>query len=140
MTKNGDPRTLVLRQDLQDRLRPQSAPSGRLFRWHSGGWLREMMLHSRMVASGLQVPERFERGRKRHIPWHRLHWVTFHTFRHTWATWIRQYGGADLQGLVATGNWRDPRSAARYAHVVARDEWERVEKLPALGAKNVESA
>jgi integrase len=140
MTKNGDPRTLVLRQDLQDRLRPRSAPSGRLFRWHSGGWLREMMLHSRMVASGLQVPERFERGRKRHVPWHRLHWVTFHTFRHTWATWIRQYGGADLQGLVATGNWRDPRSAARYAHVVARDEWERVEKLPALGAKNVESA
>jgi integrase len=31
MTKNGDPRTLVLRQDLQDRLRPRSAPSGRLF-------------------------------------------------------------------------------------------------------------
>ena len=30
MTKNGDPRTLVLRQDLQDRLRPRSAPSGTL--------------------------------------------------------------------------------------------------------------
>ena len=43
-------------------------------------------------------------------------------------------------GLVATGNWRDPRSAARYAHVVARDEWERVEKLPALDAKNMKTA
>jgi len=59
-----------------------------------------------------------------------LRWVNFHTFRHTWATWMRQYGGADVEGLVATGNWRDARSARRYAHVVARDEWRRVEALP----------
>ena len=56
--------------------------------------------------------------------------MNFHTFRHTWATWMRRYGGADVQGLVATGNWRDARSAERYAHVVARDEWNRVESLP----------
>jgi integrase len=36
MTKNGDPRTVVLRQDLQDRLRPRCAGSGRVFHWHSG--------------------------------------------------------------------------------------------------------
>jgi hypothetical protein len=45
--------------------------------------------------------------------------------------------GADVQGLVATGNWRDDRSAARYAHAVARDEWNRVELLPDLGTKKV---
>jgi len=27
-------------------------------------------------------------------------------------------GGLDEIGLVATGNWRDPRSARRYAHAV----------------------
>jgi hypothetical protein len=43
------------------------------------------------------------------------------------ATWMRRYGGADVQGLTETGNWRDPRSAARYSHVVAREEWDRVE-------------
>jgi integrase len=47
---------------------------------------------------------------------YRLAFVGFHTFRHTWATWMRRYGGADLQGLAATKNWRDPKSAARYAH------------------------
>lgn len=58
--------------------------------------------------------------------------MNFHTFRHTWATWMRRYGGADVQGLVATGNWRDPRSAARYQHVHAHEEWERVERFPSM--------
>ena len=46
-----------------------------------------------------------------------------------------RYGGADVKGLVATGNWRDERSAGRYSHAVARDEWKRVEDLPAIGKK-----
>ncbi|HTG06912.1 MAG TPA: hypothetical protein VK635_23050 [Bradyrhizobium sp.] len=46
---------------------------------------------------------------------------------------MRRYGGTDVQGLASTGNWRDPRSAARYAHVVAREEWERVDNLPDMG-------
>jgi integrase len=113
-SKNGDARTVLLRQDLRDALQARREANGRVFRWHTGGWLREMMLHVRLAACGLRAPERH--GRKRHVPQHRLSWVKFHTFRHTWATWFRQYGGGDLQGLVATGNWRDPRSAARYAH------------------------
>jgi integrase len=38
MSKNGDPRTVQLRQDLQDRLRPRCARAGRVFRWHGGGY------------------------------------------------------------------------------------------------------
>jgi integrase len=72
------------------------------------------------------------------VPEHRLSFVGFHTFRHSWATWLRRYGGADVQGLAATGNWRDPKSAERYSHVVAREEWERVEKLPAMGHRESE--
>jgi hypothetical protein len=52
---------------------------------------------------------------------------------------MRRYGGLDEIGLVATGNWRDPRSARRYAHAVSRDEWNKVEMLPAVSrGKSVE--
>ena len=40
------------------------------------------------------------------------------------------YGGADVQGLAGTKNWKDTRSVARYSHVVPRDEWDRVDSLP----------
>jgi integrase len=66
------------------------------------------------------------------VPPHRLKWVNFHTFRHTWATWMRRYGGADVDALVATGNWRDRRSAARYSHVHAHEVWEAVELFPSM--------
>jgi len=42
----------------------------------------------------------------------------------------------DTKALVATDNWRDERSAARYAHAVAREEWKRVDDLPALDRKS----
>jgi hypothetical protein len=35
------------------------------------------------------------------------------------------------------GRWRDPRSAARYAHVVSHEEWARTDLLPMMG-KSVE--
>lgn len=59
-----------------------------------------------------------------------LGFVTFHIFCHTWATWMRQYGGLDLHGLVATERWKDPASAARYAHVVASEESKKANMLP----------
>jgi len=73
-----------------------------------------------MAACRLPCPKRRPTGWR--PPDFRLRFVTFHIFRHTWATWMRMYGGADLQGLAGTKNWRDPRSVARYAHVVPRDE------------------
>jgi hypothetical protein len=66
----------------------------------------------------LPCPDRGPKGWR--APPYRLAWANFHSFRHTWATWMRR-AGADVQGLVATENWRDPRSAARYAHAVARE-------------------
>ena len=99
-------------------------------------------MRAKLAACGLPAPVRPKKGKRRSLPPYRLSWVNFHTFRHTWASWMRRYGGADLQGLVATGNWRDLRSASRYAHAVARDEWKRVESLPALRnrGKSVDSA
>lgn len=55
---------------------------------------------------------------------------SFHTFRHTWATWMRRYAGLDTRGLVGTGAWRDPKSAARYEHVVVSEESRKADLLP----------
>lgn len=97
----------------------------------TAGHFKHKLLRATMAVCGLPCPKRRPTGWK--PPEFRLRFVTFHIFRHTWATWMRMYGGADLQGLAETKNWRDPRSVARYAHVVPRAEWDRVDSLPAPG-------
>ncbi len=39
--------------------------------------------------------------------------------------------GLDTKGLVATGRWKDRKSADRYEHVVVSEEVEKVQLLPA---------
>ncbi|WP_316234622.1 tyrosine-type recombinase/integrase [Bradyrhizobium sp. SZCCHNR1020] len=132
-SKNEDPRMLRLREDLARRLAVHLARSSgeRLFRFNDGGHFKHLLTRAKLAACGLPCPKRRPTGWT--PPDYRLAFVGFHTFRHTWATWMRRYGGADVQGLAETKNWRDPRSAARYAHVVAREEWQRVDNLPAPG-------
>lgn len=136
-SKNGDPRTVKMTEPLCDLLKPFARDTGKVFRFHQGGHRNFIFLNAKVTACGLTAVKRPRRGQKMTVPPYRYAWVTFHSFRHTWASWMRQYGGADLQGLVATGQWRDPRSAARYAHVVAGDEWGRTDYLPQAG-KSVE--
>lgn len=134
-TKNGDPRTALLRGDLRDEMRAfaDGQTQGPVFPFRRGGGLKDRLTRAKLRACKLPIRKRRKGEKKldRRIPPHRLSWVGFHTFCHTWATWMRRYAGTDLQGLVATGRWRDPRSAARYAHVAAREEWGKVEMLPA---------
>ena len=125
-SKNNDPRTVRLRDDLVIDCEAAREPTGAVFPFHYGGYLKELLKRATCLASGVTPASR---GKS---PAHRLRWVNFHTFRHTWATWMRRYGGADVQSLVATGNWRDPRSAARYQHVHAHEEWERTELFPSM--------
>lgn len=139
-SKNEDPREVVLRDDLAAELAAYVGDelNGRLFPFHQGGHLKHLLMRAKLKVLGLPCPARRPTGWR--APPNRLAWVNFHTFCHTWATWMRRYGGLDLQGLVATGRWRDARSAARYAHVEARAEWDRVERLPGAGGKSVEKA
>ncbi|ODM71740.1 hypothetical protein A6X20_07300 [Bradyrhizobium elkanii] len=133
-SKNEDPRMLRLRADLASALaRHLEQHPGRehFFKFKEGGHFKHLLLRATMAVCGLECPKRRPTGWKK--PKFRLGFVTFHVFRHTWATWLRYYGGADVQGLVATKNWRDERSARRYSHVVPRDEWARVDNLPAMG-------
>jgi integrase len=128
-SKNGKPRTLRLRGDMSSELaahKPKLA--NKYFRFRQGGHFAHKLNRAKLLSLGLPCPSRWTAGWSQ--PPNRLQFANFHTFRHTWATWMRRYGGADVEGLVATGNWSHTRSAARYAHVHAREEWERVDRLP----------
>lgn len=59
-----------------------------------------------------------------------LSFVTFHVLRHTYGTWMTRYGGLDTKGLVDTGTWKDPESAARYQHTIASEEARCADLLP----------
>ena len=131
--QKGQPASDVrLRVDLRDALAAHldKQESRRVFRFHQGGHLKHLLARAKLAYVKLPCPARRPKGWR--APPYRLAWVNFHSFRHTWATWMRQ-AGTDVLGLVATGNWRDMRSAARYAHAVARDEWSRVDLLPSAG-------
>ncbi|MES5483633.1 site-specific integrase [Bradyrhizobium sp. INPA03-11B] len=129
-SKNGDPRTVKLRSELCELLAPHRRAEGKVFRFHQGGHRNFIFLNAKVTACGLPPVKRPKRGDKMEIPRYRYSWVTFHTFCHTWATWMRRYGGADTHGLVGTGRWRDERSARRYTHTAASEEWDRVDLLP----------
>jgi integrase len=129
--KGGIASDIRIRPELRERLAalgPQDHQQ-RVFRFHQGGNLKHKLTRAKLAYLGLPCPVRRPVGWR--PPVHRLTWANFHTFRHTFATWMRR-AGTDVQGLVATGNWRDPRSAARYAHVVPREEWLRVDELPSV--------
>jgi integrase len=123
-----------LRADLCDRFRALLASHDRhrVFRWHYGAHLAHLLTRAKLAYLGIECPVRRPIGWRQ--PPNRLKWVTFHIWRHTWATWMR-HTGVDVKGLVATGNWRSEKAASRYAHAVARQEWDHVEKLPGMKVK-----
>jgi integrase len=132
-SKNEDPRTVKLTTEVCALLEPHTESSGKVFRFKQGGHRNFIFLNAKVAACGLAPVARPKRRQKQVVPPYRFDWVTFHTFCHTWATWMRRFGGADLQALVSTGRWRDERSAKRYTHVASHEEWDRVDSLPTSG-------
>lgn len=134
VTKNGDPRPVflppVVVAALANHPRGTDRGSEPVFRFSKSGRLYFWLATACAVASGLP---RLATSRRNPFPAydpHPLDFVGFHTLRHTWATWMRRYAGMDTTGLVATGVWRDRKSAARYEHVVVSEEAERAALLP----------
>lgn len=117
VTKNGKPRGVYLTNTLVALLRKH--PRGlrreeeRLFRFTKSGLLYEL-LDEALQGAKIELPSR----------------VAFHVFCHTWATWMRRYGGLDTFDLTKTERWSDPDSAARYAHVVVSETAKKAELLP----------
>jgi len=129
-TKNDDPRSVYLPPfavaALTRHPRGLDRPGERVFKFHKSGRLYELLDKAAMRA-GVTIPDG----------------VAFHILRHTWATWMRRYGGLDTAGLVGTGAWRDRTSASRYEHVVVSEEARKADLLPTTlqrtsGVKSVE--
>lgn len=80
----------------------QRHPEERVFRFHQGGHLRDLLAEA-MRRAHLSFPRR-QRG--------------FHLFCHTYATWMVRYGKLDNYGLARTGRWKDPRSAEGYLYLL----------------------
>lgn len=132
--QKGQPSADVrLREDVRDRLvaHLESHERRRVFRFHYGGHLKYQLVRAKLTYLGIPHPRRRPIGWRE--PQHRLKWVTFHSFRHTWATWMRRYGKATVDDLVDSKNWSDRRSAAIYIHAVAEGVWDRVDLLPSMG-------
>lgn len=114
-TKNGTPRPVhlppIVVAGLANHPRGMDRDGEPLFRFRKNGALYLLMDRARARSA---------------LPMH----VTFHTLRHTWATWMRRYGGLDVKGLVATGAWADEKSASRYGHVIVSEEARRSDLLP----------
>ena len=142
-TKNGKPRPVFLPPALVARLasHPRGLDRGdaRLFRFHKSGALYYLLMAACMIACGLPKPARIKRGKRPPRPKYELDWVNFHSFCHTYGTWMRRYGGLDVRGLVGTGRWDSIQSAERYAHVVASEDAMMAAFLPAPGKPAAES-
>lgn len=68
-----------------------------------------------MERAGLGHFERWEDADgKKHKKWHGD--VTFHSLRHTWASW-HVMAGTPLEVLQKLGAWEDPRMVQNYAHL-----------------------
>jgi integrase len=123
MTKNGDPRRVflpaVVVAELANHPRGLERQGERVFRWVKSGRLYNL-LNEVAKNAGVELPER----------------SAFHVFRHTYATWMRRFAGADAKTLVATGAWKSEQSASRYAHAVVTEEAKLASMLPVAKLRN----
>jgi integrase len=123
-SKNEEPRAIflspVVLAALSGHPRGLERPRERLFRFTKSGHLYAL-LRTAFFKAEVELDER----------------QGFHLFCHTWATWMRRYGGLDTKGLVATGRWKDRKSADRYEHVVVSEEAQKAVLLPAPKARSV---
>jgi integrase len=112
-TKNGEPRTVYLPPVVLASLANIEFSIKTVFGYPKSGRLYKLLSEAEK-ASGITIPER----------------VAFHIFRHSWATWMRKYGGLDTSGLVATGAWKSRQAAAVYEHLDATEEAKKAALLP----------
>lgn len=116
-TKNGSPRLVHLPPHIVAALanhpRGLDRPGETVFRWKIGYRIYKLLALSAKAAD-VELPRR----------------AAFHLFRHTYATWMRRYAGADARTLVGTGAWDAERSANRYVHTVQSEEARLADLLP----------
>jgi integrase len=113
-TKNGEPRAVFLPPVAVAVLATLGGgDTGRVFGFAKSGHLYNL-LRAASARAEVSLPDR----------------SAFHIFRHSYATWMRRFGGLDSRGLVGTGAWRDSKSADRYSHTVITEEAMKANLLP----------
>lgn len=112
-TKTGEPRPVFLPPVAVAALACLDQQSGSVLRFSKSGHLYQL-LRVAAFRAGVDLPER----------------SAFHIFRHTYATWMRRYAGADDTALIATGAWKDKKSVSRYTHAVVSEESKLAALLP----------
>jgi integrase len=112
-TKNGEPRAVFLPPVAVAAMASLCIKTTRVFPYAKGGHLYSL-LRAVCFKAGVDLPQR----------------SAFHIFRHTYATWMRRYAGLDTKALVATGAWKDRKSADRYEHVQVSEEARKAVLLP----------
>lgn len=114
-TKNGEPRAVFLPPVAVAAIAniERRGHEPRVFRFTKSGHLYSL-LRVAAIRANVELPER----------------SAFHIFRHTYATWMRREAGLDTRGLIATGAWKDRKSADRYEHVVVSEEARKAMLLP----------
>lgn len=124
-TKNGSPRLVHLPPHvvaaLANHPRGLDRPGETVFQWKIGYRLYKLLALT-AKAAGVELPRR----------------AAFHLFRHTYATWMRRYAGADARTLVGAGVWDNERSTNRYMHTVQSEEAKLADLLPV--EKSLENA
>ena len=121
-TKNGDPRPVFLPPVAVAAMGnlENTGHDGPAFGFSKGGHLYSLLRVAAFKA-GVDLPER----------------SAFHIFRHTYATWMRRYAGADSASLIATGAWKDRKSVDRYTHTIVSEESKRAALLPTPKVRKV---
>lgn len=134
--KRQEPHAAGLHPDLRERLARHLATHDRekVIRWRYGGHLQWLFLRAKFAYLGIACPVTRPRKGWREPP-NRLRGYTFHTWRHTWASWATRYGNATVDDLLDSGNWRDRKAASGYVHARADRVWDLVERFPALPKK-----
>lgn len=114
-TKNGEMRTVHVPDALLVELAtvPEAERHGPMFPWR-----RKTVVHR-------PLKNACERAGIPYLSPHKLG-------RHTFATWLRRHAKRDLRGLMQDGGWKSINSVMRYAHVVAGETAEAVDKLPSV--------
>jgi integrase len=112
-TKNGEMRTAYIPDPLLIELSgvPAAERHGRMFQWTA----------QRSVYAPLR--RACARAGVEYLPPHQQG-------RHTYATWMRTFGGLDLIGLKEAGGWKSIQSVMRYVHVTPNESAKAAQRLP----------
>lgn len=114
LTKNGEPVTVHIPSPVFEELANVTEKQGRVF-----GYTDSKSPNRTLKARSTKIG----------IPYLSCHKLG----RHTFATWMRRYGGLDLKGVMDAAGWKDPKSADRYMHVMPDELPAARAKLPGIG-------